>query len=57
MSYDEYLTEVFIEKIEEFLNTFENTNQSLSQIKKEEMYLFGKSGIGKTTFIKNVLKR
>lgn len=56
MSYDEILNRgIYREKIEEFLNTFENTNQSLSQIKRG-MYLFGKAGIGKTTFIKNVLK-
>ena len=56
MSYDEILNRgIYREKIEEFLNTFEKSNQSLSQIKRG-MYLFGKAGIGKTTFIKNVLK-
>jgi len=56
MSYDEILNRgIYREKINEFLNTFENNSKSLSQIKRG-LYLYGKSGIGKTTFIKNVLK-
>jgi len=55
MSYDEILNRgIYIEKLQEFLNTFENNSQSLSQMKRG-LYLYGKAGIGKTTFIKNVL--
>lgn len=55
MSYDEILNRgIYREKIEEFLGTFEKNKTTLSQIKRG-MYLYGKAGIGKTTFIKNIL--
>ena len=55
MSYDEILNRgIYREKIEAFLNTFEENKSTLSQIKRG-LYLYGKAGIGKTTFIKNIL--